>query len=554
MAGTLIPTPEDMSWLDQLFALRQLADAHLDASFSTTSLPAGSRLLLFNEADAGFGDVAFATRLLHLLGRYEPDVETSVVSSRPDKQRILGLPAGVTMHGFEELDSAADPLALAPSIVVSAPGIFDHCRFEAPVYERLGLAAGPPFLYLAEYGSIRQLRDDTFKDHMGAIGVAIEAAMDEAAARHDLSADDMGYRGRTGEIVAATDEGVRTLGHLAPYMVRRKGPLHDWATWPVSPARSTGLEVGELGLQIDDELVATCVHSKGPESRPTLAQLEDPVLAALLANQATDRSLYFGYAYSNLGRFIDIAAGIERGSARDLDVVMPNARPPADTWLEAFNPARLARLQATGIGRIEVIGNGAETDDAHGVAGAQSLVHDLGPGRTLRLINRYPILNADWRRLLLASAPPTMVAGDQSVSDAVSADKAIVLMEPVYSQTWLIDAFVALAERTDPDLAATLRFGLTARWDADAWQQVETILDTDQLVASARRLNATIRDQHDARPAMIHAIRRCFWSHLRPSLADLQRRLLVQAWQDFEPAQGLRLDTSELAEAINKLS
>ncbi len=139
MASLVIPPAPKLPWLDQIYVMRHQVEHHLDACFSQTPLPEGTDLLLFNEADAGFGDVAFATRLLTFLARHDPAAQLTLISSRPDKQRIFGLLVGVTLHGFNAFEGQGERPRLSPSIVVSAPGIFDHCRFGPPILQRLGL-------------------------------------------------------------------------------------------------------------------------------------------------------------------------------------------------------------------------------------------------------------------------------------------------------------------------------------------------------------------------------------------------------------------------------
>lgn len=536
---TRIAVPAKQGWLDQLFMLRQMVELRLDACFAHAPLPAGAEVLLFNEADAGFGDIAFATRLLGLIRGRLPEVQLTLVSSRPDKQRVFGLPAGVKLYGFDAFEDPEQRPALRPDLVISAPGIFDHCRFAAPIYERLGLDAATPFLYLAEYGSIRQLRDDALKARMPAIGAAIEAAMDRVAQAQGLDPDAMGYRGRSGEMVGQRDGQMAVVGLLAEHLVAAGGPLHDLLCAPILSARSCGVQVAEIGIHIDAELRAA---SAAP-SAGLLQDLADPALRALRPG-ADGAALYCGYAHSGVGRFVDIIAVLEGG--RDVDVIAPNAREPAGTWQEDFDLARQQRLRDAGFGRVHIVGNGPDAE-------VFAEPHELGEGATLRLITCHPIGNADWRRLLLASAPPTMVTGDQSFSDAVSAGKAIAIMEPVYCKTWHLDAWLELAEVADPELAALLRFSMAARWQDADWQRVRAFVACGGLLPAARRLNHTLIHEHDASETMIRAICRRYWTARRPELAQAQRDLLMAAWRHFDGVTGLPVDRGALA-ALTRLA
>ena len=254
----ILRPPDGYRWLDQLFILRHQIDAEIDRLFADARLPEGLELTLFNEADAGFGDVAFATRLLDLMAAQAPGLGRTLVSSRPDKQRLFGLPAAVTLHAFDAFEANQGESLIAPSIVVSAPGIFDHARLKPAVMRRLGLVESTPFLYLAEYGSIRQLRDDAFKTRMPDLDLLVERFLDEVASAIGVAAIDMGYRGRSGEVVVADEDDIKQVEHLATVATseRADNPLWSWLTEPVLEARSCGLEKGEVGVLIDEKLVA----------------------------------------------------------------------------------------------------------------------------------------------------------------------------------------------------------------------------------------------------------------------------------------------------------
>ena len=114
-----LPLPDGYRWLDQLFILRHQVDARLDHLFADARLPEGLELTVFNEADAGFGDVAFATRLLELLAAQAPGLERTLVSSRPDKQRLFGLPSEVTLHAFDAFEAGHGESIIAPSIATA---------------------------------------------------------------------------------------------------------------------------------------------------------------------------------------------------------------------------------------------------------------------------------------------------------------------------------------------------------------------------------------------------------------------------------------------------
>lgn len=536
-------------WLDRVFWLRHRLDALLDGLFADVALPPGCELWLFNEADAGFGDIAFATRLLRLLLAFDPTLRLTLISSNPEKQRVFGAPNGVRLRSFADFDPPR-PVERPPALVVSAPGIFDHCRSARAVLGKLGLPADTPFLYLAEYGSLRQLRDDAFKGARSAVQARIEAFLDEVALREGLDPDEMGHRGRSGEVVAASDDGVRVIDHLGRALTAPgpDNPLASWLNQPALSARSCGLEEGEIGVHIDADLVAQArALPPAPQQRrrDAVAALCDPPLRALLADTdaAHPGPLYMGYAYGGLALFCELVAAVEHLSAGPIDVVVPNARPAADVMAETFDQACCARLQEVGIGEVVVAGNGGEGVHAGEVAVCRKV---FGPGRRLRLLTRHPIPNADFRALLLAAAPLSMVSGDQSFSDAVSAGKAIALMEPVYCQTFHIDSFLALAADIDADLAATLRLGMQARRDEDETRRALQFARSGGLERTGRALSARVRTDHDASGALVRAIARFFWTCRSPELAAQTRAFLADAWSRFDPAGAIDPDPAAL--------
>ena len=85
----------------------------------------------------------------------------------------------------------------------------------------------------------------------------------------------------------------------------------------------------------------------------------------------------------------------------------------------------MAAFADRGVGRIEVVGNSVEAPPGGPLERAEIA---LGEGKTLRLLTRYPIPNADFRRLHAAAQPATMVSGDQSFSEAVSSGKFTAFM------------------------------------------------------------------------------------------------------------------------------
>lgn len=541
----------DRPWLDRIFLLRHLLETTVDRLFAGVALPAGCDLVLFNEADAGYGDISFATRLLHLLQAADPDLKLTLVSSSPQKQRIFGLPAGVTLHGFSDLEGRRPP-RLEPTLVISAPGIFDHCRSRAQVLERLGVADTTPFLYLAEYGSIRQLREDAFGGLRPAIEARVETFLDEVADREGVGADEMGYRGRSGEVVAAIDGQMTSVDQLTRGLTRPEpaNPLARWLASPVLQARSCGLETGELGVHIDTALWSSAQAQpagRAPRRRALLTVLSDGETRRALREGGPEACLYMGYAASGLGLFCELVAAVERGGEGPIDVVVPNRRPAADILQGTFDLERCARLAGAGIGEVVVLGNPA-ADTAEADGGQDQGVHRrrLGSGRRLRLLTHHPIPHPDFRALMVAAEPITMVTGDQSFSEAVSAGKAIALMEPVYCKTFHMDSILALAETVDAALADTLRMGMQAVRDEAQWQRAVAFACSGGLQRAGQALSTRVREDHNASGPLMQAITRRLWTQRRPALADACREVMERAWTRLDATDTISLNPQDL--------
>jgi hypothetical protein len=575
------PLPASDRFLDRLFLLRHTAEAHLDRLFLATPLPQGLTVTLYNEADAGFGDVAFATKLLSLLARHTPEVDLALVSTDREKQSRFGLPQSVTLYGVEEFRSMAKPAHRHPTLVVSAPGIFDHCRARSAVLELLGVASTCPFLYIAEYGSIRQLRDDAFgplvgTTHTSAYDAYLDQLLDQAAASAQVAADEIGHRAGSGEIVTTagvpgasdpTRGGVRTIGHLLDGLSTAcaANPLLPWLQHAWLTARSCGLAPGELGIHIDEPLAAEsrALAARSASDRLTpLLDLHDRVLAQTLlgadsdlARYAEHSALYLGYAHGGIELFVEEIAILEAGRRRRIDIVVPNPRRPDGVRDEILSAAGLQRLARLGVATLQIIGNAcAETRPGETATLTLSLAGGVREreGKTLRLITRFPLPHEDMRRLLLASAPETMVSGDQSFSDAVSADKRVLIIEPVYCQTYHLDSVLALAKRHAPDAHTVLELGMRYRRAAGDHERLVQALGETSLPAQYAEFNAHIHTQHNANAALIALIKRALWTAIKPELAEEQRKLWEAAWRTFDVAQGIALDAEELVATLTR--
>ena len=542
MDDVLIPWPAEGPFLNQVFVARQLCAKVLDATFDGLSAPEGSRIVLYNETDAGLGDVAFATKLSWLIAAHLPAVDLLLVTSDPSKQSNFALPKSVRViseAAYRDLGPSADK---APSLLLSAPGIFDHCRLPALTRERLKVSAEVPFQYVAEYGSLRQLKDDAFKGMMPALEALQEAFMDAVAHAHALAPEDMGHSPKSGVVVGVVGDEVTPLDNLlsAYRQVAPDNPMADWLRSPLLRARSCGLATGELGIHVEGGV---------PLMRPepeALATLEDATVATLLLDgkrpeaYAREVSLYVGYAYEGIARFCDYIAALEAEQARPIDMIVPHRDSVTHLMETLFDEAAIARLRARGLGRIVLIGRDEAGESAR-------VERALGPGKTLRLITRYPIGHGDLRRLHRAAHPATMVSGDQSFSEAVSMGKALLYLEPVYCQTFHLDAVLELADRVAPRVREILNFGMQYHFDPAGYPAIEARLKQPDLWDEYAAFNRTIQEEHDCSRRLINLINRALWTHHDAAVSKASSAALERAWQHADVARGVTLSGADLS-------
>jgi len=531
------------SWLHRLYVERQVLESELDTLFDDAPWPVGIKVVLYNEVDAGLGDVAFMTKLIHLLAR-EPGGPTLVlVTTGLEKQAKFVLPEGVLV--IPATEAKGHEALRGCDLVISAPGIFDHCRDGDAVREALGLAAGTPFIYLAEYGSIRQLRVDAFRGLAGSIDDARDSYLDAVAQDAKVDADHVGFREQSGEIVIVEDAGPRVIGRLDGLFLNPedpRNPLRDLMGSPILTARSCGLERGELGVHIDESLWrrAEEIRAEPRQRLHVAAELEHSFVRELVSGcLAAQGQLYQGYAHSGHAVFHDIITVVAQKDRGDVLVVSPDRRDAATVFATDFSSALRERMAARGFGGVAVTGGAPKegTDIAR-------FEDRWGDGPTYEVVTIFPLVHEDMKRLMLISEAPTMVSGDQSFSDAISALKSVAVIEPVYCQTWHLDAVCVLAATIDEGVEAVLRAGLHYEWSPTHLDAVMGALESRATWDAFERLTRLISSDGNANRGIIQVVKRAIWT-LSPNL-----RSKTQPWLDSRVAAGLhRLRGAEDAQA-----
>jgi hypothetical protein len=554
-----LPVPNVSGWMHRAFVLRlqieRALDAWVDATWPDAAVAADTTIVLYNEVDAGLGDVAYVSKLLKLLRARLPQATLVLASTGVAKQERFGRPEGVTLMGVEDF-AARDDLR-HPTLVISAPGNFDHCRSAPGVLAALKVDPATPFLYLSEYGSLRYLKNDVLKAHVPALEAFLEAYTDELGAAAGADPDALGHRASTGDILHAPEDGPPVaIGSILDGLLadRADNPLRDWVGSPLIAFRPCGLDVGEIGVHVDRALLAEAEALRATQPEPgqalsaarraKLAALEHGHLRARLEASDPRTALYAGYCTSGYDLFLDYVSILEARGDRDVDLVLPTPRTP-EMLRDAFITDSLRdRLASRGVGRVVFHGYDESalvlTDPR-----CTTLTADVSPdgaGKTLNVISYYPLPHRDMRRLLLASEPPTVVSGDQSFSDAISADKAILYAEPVYCQAWHIDALLALSGRVAPEMQTVIRFGTRSVWSEDGYDAIVEILSRPDALAPFLALAAEVRRSHDANAPLVAAVKRTLLSHADPAVRAAVLDRVTRGNAAFRAVSGWTVD------------
>jgi hypothetical protein len=126
--------------------------------------------------------------------------------------------------------------------------------------------------------------------------------------------------------------------------------------------------------------------------------------------------------------------------------------------------------------------------------------------------------------------------------------KAVLYLEPVYCQTYHLDAVLALAGRVAPAAHEVLNFGMQYSFDEARYPGVQARLGAPSLYDEYRALNATIQADHDCGPALIALINRALWTHRSPAVYEATARTLDGAWAHAEVTGGVTLAGIALAQ------
>lgn len=199
----------------------------------------------------------------------------------------------------------------------------------------------------------------------------------------------------------------------------------------------TGLTKNQYGIFIDNKMTQI-VEEDARLSKDPLLHMTDLTEIQLLRDIKPDgrsvedysskTKLFFGYGHQILSQihFIRSVVHAEQVDQKNIDMVLVFDQPAE---LEAsFDPVFIAEMKELGIGRIEIVGTSLNRPTSIKIA---------DEGKVLRIIPRRGIFHQDFGTCLVMSQPLSLCSGDQSFSEAVSANK--ICFYEVYIHKLLFD-------------------------------------------------------------------------------------------------------------------
>ena len=125
--------------------------------------------------------------------------------------------------------------------------------------------------------------------------------------------------------------------------------------------------------------------------------------------------------------------------------------------------------------------------------------------------------------------------------------KVIVYLEPVYCQTFHLDAVVELAREVAPSLAAVLEFGMQYTFDERRYPLIQAHLSAPGFYEEASAFNQAVQRDHACGERLINLLRRALWTHHADGVAEVAKALLKRAFEAADVGRGVTLLGSELA-------
>lgn len=192
-------------------------------------------------------------------------------------------------------------------------------------------------------------------------------------------------------------------------------------------SKVTGLCTHEFGIFIDPKIISAIESFKEKKQNPLLHinNLIDKSLQKQILQNASDiesysqrSNLYFGYAHSTTSHvhFIKAVANLEKGNDKNVDLILILDNPLELDLL--ITPEVKSELRKAGFGKIKI----APTEQTS----FSTLKISLKSSKVLRIIPKNSLVHKDVETCLIMSRPLSLVTGDQSISEAISAGKIFI--------------------------------------------------------------------------------------------------------------------------------
>jgi hypothetical protein len=207
--------------------------------------------------------------------------------------------------------------------------------------------------------------------------------------------------------------------------------------------RVAGLARSEYGIFIDRRIKEAVEEDRSSRRDPLnhLHELSEGLRKEIIRDQSppkysSETDLYFGYGHSlpSQKHFIRLVAHLEKNkSNKNIDMLLILRDP--DKLESIFDERLREELAQQGFGQIEITGSPSREP---------RIIKLKDSGRSLRIIPKKGLSHRDFETCLLMSQPLSLITGDQSLSEGISANK-IFIYELFVHKILLAESFISLA-------------------------------------------------------------------------------------------------------------
>ncbi|MFT5319612.1 MAG: hypothetical protein ACI8RA_002893, partial [Chlamydiales bacterium] len=201
-----------------------------------------------------------------------------------------------------------------------------------------------------------------------------------------------------------------------------------------------------------------------------------------------ENKMFFGYAHSAgaMNHFLHTIVADQLEDTANIDMLLPWRT--EDSYEAKKSPCKLELdfLREKGIGRVEIV----SLKNASCVSSEIPLQEG---GKTLRIINAFPLINEDFKTLLRASEAEVLITGDQSWSDAASIPTKRIIYEKMDWKHGFHSSVLDIAEKIHPTLKGFFEAG-TEMKRTETLEKLKELraLDAEASVTSGGRTGVSI--------------------------------------------------------------